>query len=91
MDRSGDEQVSKLELITSINRGERSCSISQLMGIPAHNSQEDSTRGLFMSVFHKLDSDGSGSVSLQEFISYFENNDTAFNIPFERRECQRFF
>jgi Ca2+-binding EF-hand superfamily protein len=67
IDRDGDGSVTHIELIKAL-RGDRT--VAAALQLPSHIRQEDGTRDSYMLCFNEIDRDGTGTISLDEFLQF---------------------
>lgn len=68
VDKSGDGQVSKIELIKALRR---SPGVPEFFGLPQYIRQEDGSRDLMEELFQEMDVDDDRNVSWDEFYDFY--------------------
>ena len=83
LDNNGDGKLSKIELINGVHHDSIGTDVSNRFRFPKRIKQEDCTRDIFMRIFHEIDTDGNGNITLDEMVGYFRklfNEDKANEI-----------
>ncbi len=73
IDGNHDGRLTRLEFIMAIRKQpELAHELHDLLGMPEHIRQEDGTRDLFVRAFESMDEDQSGTIEMDEFVSYLQ-------------------
>jgi Ca2+-binding EF-hand superfamily protein len=70
LDKDNSGTLSKVELVAAI-REHKLPALQEIFHFPDHVKQEDGSRDDFVHLFHDIDDNGDGSITLQELISYY--------------------
>jgi len=68
IDKNGDGEISRIEVLQACRQED---GIRTLLGMPERVRQEDGSRDAFEAIFQAIDTDGSKTISMDEFITYF--------------------